>query len=381
MSQDYTRRHDLFVDAHYEDPGRAIRDLFSAARAAGLPVRGSEDPVAAGSEPAAPASLEESLKRGGDLARERLGPQAQRLLELAPEWLFQRGGDLTTLLWLARQQEGQELSVGAFALGLGERLLLSGRRREAAGLMRFLGSVDFDFGQLYAEPGLAYGFFQPREPNPFVWKILHHVADRSRRFPGRGLESVKVLELGCGIGNDALGFLGHDRVRGYIGTDLSPEALVRLESRAAEVRARRPELTLETRAGNFTRFLTDLAGRRDHGVDLVYSYSSLHYFASEELQAIFHRVKLVLEPGRGLFAFAIKGEGSIWDGQGVPLYRPDVWVNCDGQSRWFPSREAIISLADRTGYELRLHEWYEHWGYSEAGQKDLFHYVICSPRR
>ena len=143
----------------------------------------------------------------------------------------------------------------------------------------------------------------------------------------------------------------------------------------------RPDLTLETRPGDFSSFLIDLAGRQGHGVGLVYSYSSLHYFSSGELEDIFHRVKLLLEPGRGLFAFGIKGEGSIWDGQGVPLYRPDVWINCDGQSRWFPSREAIVALTDRMGFELRLHEWYEHWGYSEEGEKDLFHYVICSPRR
>ncbi len=375
MSQDYTRRRDLFVDAQFDDPGGAIAGLVAEARAVGLPVEGG-DPAGT-----PPVSLEESLHRGGDHARAKLGPRALRLLELAPEWLFDRRGDLTTLLWLARHQEGSDLSLGAFILGLGDRLLASGRRREAAGLMRFLCSVDFDFGQLYAEPGLAYGFFQPREPNPLVWKVLQHIGDRGLRFPGRGFDAVKVLELGCGIGNDALGFLSHDRVRGYLGTDLSADALERLKERAKEICSRRPAVTLETRQGDFSSFLTELAGRPEHGVDLVYSYSSLHYFSSEELEGIFHRVKLVLEPGRGLFVFAVKGEGSVWDGQGVPLYRPDVWINCDGQSRWFPSRRAIVSLTDRMGYELRLHEWNEHWGYSETGEKDLFHYVICSPRR
>ncbi len=375
MSQDYTRRRDLFVDAHFADPDASLHSLICDGRSIGL-----LPPEGEAVHESAP-SLEECLEKGAALAQERLGSHALRLLELAPEWLADRRGDLSTLLWLAKHQEGESLSVGAFVFGLAHRLLKQGQSRETAGLMRFLCSTDFDFGQLYAEPGLAYGFFRPREPNPFVWKILQHVNDRALRFPDLELDSIKVLELGCGIGNDALGFLGHDRVAGYVGTDLSPEALSLLGQRAAPVREQRPTLSLETRAGDFSSFLSDLAGRQGHGIGLVYSYSSLHYFSSEELREIFHRVKLLLEPGLGLFAFGIKGEGSIWDGQGVPLYRPDVWINCDGQSRWFPSRDAIVALTDRMGFELRLHEWYEHWGYSEDGEKDLFHYVICSPRR
>ena len=371
MSQDYTRRRDLFVDAHLDDPDQSLQSLIDDTRAIGLlGGEGDEHP-----------SLERCLERGAALADERLTPAALRLLDRAPEWLFDRRGDLSTLLWLARDQEGPDLAIGPFVFGLAARILQTGRQRETAGLMRFLCSTDFDFGQLYAEPGLAYGFFQPREPNPFVWKILQHVQDRALRFPGKRLDQVKVLELGCGIGNDALGFIGHDRVSGYVGTDLSPEALKTLEERAAPTCERRPDFSLETRPGDFSSFLMDQAGKQGHGIGLVYSYSSLHYFSSEELEEIFHRVKLLLEPGRGLFAFGIKGEGSIWDGQGVPLYRPDVWINCDGQSRWFPSRDAIVALTDRMGFELRLHEWYEHWGYSEEGEEDLFHYVICSPRR
>ena len=44
------------------------------------------------------------------------------------------------------------------------------------------------------------------------------------------------------------------------------------------------------------------------------------------------------EPVPGMAIVGIKGQGSVWEGQGLPLYRPDVWVNFDGQSRWFPSR-------------------------------------------
>jgi hypothetical protein len=70
----------------------------------------------------------------------------------------------------------------------------------------------------------------------------------------------------------------------------------------------------------------------------------------------------------------------VWEGQGLPLYRPDVWVNWDGQSRWFPSRDALDRQLDRAGFEVRFHELHAHWGYSEKGKKDVFHYVLCSPR-
>jgi hypothetical protein len=57
-----------------------------------------------------------------------------------------------------------------------------------------------------------------------------------------------------------------------------------------------------------------------------------------------------------------------------------VWINWDGQSRWFPSREALVRQLDRAGFELRFHELHDHWGYSEHGKRDVFHYVLCSPR-
>ena len=30
-------------------------------------------------------------------------------------------------------------------------------------------------------------------------------------------------------------------------------------------------------------------------------------------------------------------------GAGLPLYRPDVWVNWDGQSRWFPQKRGVCT--------------------------------------
>jgi hypothetical protein len=120
------------------------------------------------------------------------------------------------------------------------------------------------------------------------------------------------------------------------------------------------------------------------GASHVYSYTRLHSFHTTQLARLPELVRARLAPRgghhRGWFAFGIKGAGSIWEGQGVPVYRPDVWVNWDGQSRWFPARDALRRLLDRAGFELFIHELVEHWGYSERGKRDVFHHVLCSPR-
>ena len=112
--------------------------------------------------------------------------------------------------------------------------------------------------------------------------------------------------------------------------------------------------------------------------NLIYSYSSLHYFNSKELDEILDRAHALLLPRRGHLAFAIKGAGSVWDGQGVPLYRPDVWINFDGQSRWFPSVRAIDALVDRHRFALQDATNYTVcWSCGGARRRDLFHYVLC----
>jgi SAM-dependent methyltransferase len=189
-----------------------------------------------------------------------------------------------------------------------------------------------------------------------------------------------VLELGCGVGNDAFGFLDAPIVDRYAGVDVSADALRAFEARVERDAPRvRPALV----QGDFVDVL-EHPPEAVAGANVVYSYSSLHYFSSGELARIYALARrLLLAPGAGgagFLAFGIKGAGSVWEGQGIPLYRPDVWINWDGQSRWFPSREALVRQLDRAGFEVRFHELHDHWGYSERGRRDVFHYVLCSPR-
>jgi SAM-dependent methyltransferase len=368
MTANYTRRHDLFVDAGYSDPHTAIASIVEQARAIGLESAGAQ------------LSVEEALERATNALEPTLSPAHRSMLDGAVEWLFERNGDLAALLWLAGRlaPPSPQAPVPAMVFGLGRRLWLANRRVEAAALLRFFAQLDFDWGALYAQQGVAYGFFSPRDPNPLVWKLLEHA---ERRLETHGdSERLRVLELGCGIGNDAAGFLQCPLVDSYEGIDISAAALERQRERTEPARTSRPEVLYRLSRGDLLPMLRARVSESAVRPNVIYSYSSLHYFNSTELLEIIELVRQLLPARRGLFAFGIKGKGSIWDGQGIPIYRPDVWLNHDGQSRWFPSRRALDSLLDRKGFELRLHEVHEHWGYSEAGKVDFFHYVICSPR-
>ncbi len=349
MPANFTRRLDLFGDAGFADPQAAVAQLSALAEPLQIARQGGES----GDLDRAVAALR---------LRWPLSSELIRLVRLAPEWLFARGGDLATVLWLVAQQHAR-LDVAGFAVALADELLRGGRGADAFCLLRFLTDVEFDFGRLHGEKGPAYGFFQEREPNPLVWKLLEYFDERAT--------SLRVLELGAGIGNDALGFLTSPRVASLVGVDLSEAGLKRLVERAGDARVR-------TLAGDFARVLKAPAQHQLEAVNLVYSYSSLHYFSSGELSEILTDAHRLLVSTNGHLAFAIKGAGSVWAGQGVPLYRPDVWINHDGQSRWFPSVAALDDLLEAHHFALKFHEIHDHWGYSERGKRDLFHYVLCA---
>jgi len=387
----FTRRRDLFLDAGFAAPDEALAALGAEVAAAlGLPAERDTRAPEAGL-----GALRAALR-----ARLSRLPAAQlRLARHVPEFVTARSGDLATALWLARAEHGDALDLPGFLLAILDALAEAGRDRDALAYARFMLDLRFDWERIYEDPAIAYAFTRPRDPNPLVWRLLEELEARGAR--------ARVLELGCGVGNDAFGLLSAPIVDGYVGVDVSADAL-----RAFQVRyeQERPPVRPTLVQGDFVDVL-ERPPEGAAGTNLVYSYSSLHYFSSGELARIHALVRrLLLDPssGRaqgqpdeaaperagdrgarlhrgprsddGYFAFGIKGAGSTWEGQGLPLYRPDVWINWDGQSRWFPSREALVRQLDRAGFELRFHELHAHWGYSEVGKKDVFHYVLCSPR-
>jgi len=357
----FTRRRDLFLDSGFGAPDEVLGALGREVAALGPPAQWGAFAAEGGL-----AALRAALApRVG-----RLPAAQQRLARHVPEFVTARSGDLATALWLARAEHGEALDVAGFLLAILDALAEAGRERDALAYARFMLDLRFDWGHIYEDPGIAYAFTRVREPNPLVWRLLEELG-------ARGVEA-RVLELGCGVGNDAFGFLSAPGVAGYAGVDVSADALRAFEARyERELPPVRPALV----QGDFVEVL-ERPPEGAAGANLVYSYSSLHYFSSGELAHIHALVRRLLRTGggEGFFAFGMKGAGSVWEGQGLPLYRPDVWINWDGQSRWFPSRDALVRQLDRAGFELRFHELHAHWGYSEAGRRDVFHYVLCSPR-
>lgn len=355
MPANDARRLELLRDAGFPDPATALSQLRKEVEKLPLLAAADRDPEAVRTALAGRVS--------------RLPPRQARLAGLVPELIGERSGNLATALWLARAEYGDELDLPGFALAILDALLASGRETEGLALARFLLDGRFDWQKVYDSGTVPHEFLRQRDPNPLVWQILDELA------PYRPL---RILELGCGIGNDAVAFLESPLVERYLGIDVVPQAIQAFRGRVDGAGLRiAPELV----CGDFAERLADPAIRQA-GYNCVYAYSSLHYFASAELRRIFALVRSLLLAcgGNGFFAFGFKGTGSIWDGQGLPLYRPDVWINPDGQSRWFPTKQALARELDAAGFEIRLHEMHNHWGYSEKGKRDTFHYVICSPR-
>lgn len=355
MSANDARRLELLIDAGFPDAETTLSRLRE--EVGRLPLPGG-DPQEAETVRSALADRIAQL------------PEDQgRLARLVPELIVDRSGDLATALWLARTQFGEALDLPGFALAVLDAFLASDREAEGLALARFLLDGRFDWQKVYDTDTVPHEFLRPREPNPLVWQLLDDL---------EAYQPLRVIELGCGIGNDGMALLESELVDRYLGIDVVPQAIEAFQKRVEEAR---PGTSHEFVCGDFAKVLGD-PRVRGAGYNCVYAYSSLHYFASTELKRIFSLVRtLLLSSGpNGFFAFGLKGTGSIWDGQGVPLYRPDVWINPDGQSRWFPTKAALARELDAAGFEIRFHEMHNHWGYSEKGKRDTFHYVICSPR-
>src|SRR5919197_4316256 len=129
MPANFTRRRDLFLDAGFADPDRALAALASEVAALGLPPRWEAEAPERGLAALA-AALAPRVAR--------VPPEQRRLARLVPEWLSDRSGDLATALWLARAEHGDALDLPGYLLAILEALALSGREKDALAYARFV---------------------------------------------------------------------------------------------------------------------------------------------------------------------------------------------------------------------------------------------------
>ena len=368
IAANYTRRLDLFKDSGFDQPEIYVDFMVNLSKELGLNNFDLNDNAS-----------KDKISKWAD---ENLSWMLKPLTQSSVPYLIERKGDLATLFWMAKQlhNEIKANEMAAYILRICLNFQDASYKDEALALLKFLVNVDFEYGDLYKELGVSHGFFRVREPNPFVWKILSVVKNRIESGALSADHMLEILELGCGNGNDAQGFFTSKLFSSYTGVDISDVALTEHNERSQDYLSKNPDKGYELCNEDFIGKLDQLSKNKKREYNLIYSYSSLHYFNSEEVELIFSLAKKILEPGKGLFCFAIKGKGSIWDGEGVSLYRPDVWINYDGQSRWFPSKSKLAAMLDSYGYEIIDHSIFEHWSYSKLGEPDNFHYCICSPR-
>jgi SAM-dependent methyltransferase len=151
-----------------------------------------------------------------------------------------------------------------------------------------------------------------------------HEARSRLTQPGR------ILELGCGTGDDAAAFAqaGHT----VIATDFAENVIAANRERWAGVpdldfRVMRNDVPYPFAAETF---------------DAVYAHLTLHYFTDDVTRRIIAEIQRVLKPG-GLLLFACKSPQDPLYGQGEPI-EPDMFVYPNGQVRHFFSEAYARSL-------------------------------------
>lgn len=137
---------------------------------------------------------------------------------------------------------------------------------------------------------------------------------------------ARILELGCGRGDDAVAFAqaGHE----VIATDFVPAVI-------AAKRARHPNL-------EFREMRIDAPyPYPDASFDAVYAHLTLHYYRDDVTRSILREIHRVLRPG-GWVLFACKSPQDPAWGQGVEM-EPDMF-DLDGKVRHFFSDDYARNL-------------------------------------
>jgi SAM-dependent methyltransferase len=135
------------------------------------------------------------------------------------------------------------------------------------------------------------------------------VEEAKQHFPPTG----KVLELGCGAGQDGLWLV----TQGY---DVTQTDLI--DSMFPAIRERAEQLGVATTLQQLD-VVTDLSAIPDHSYDVVHAHLSLHYFDKQTTLAIFDQIHRILKPGGILAAlFNSTDDPEAKEGQEIePNYR------------------------------------------------------------
>jgi len=185
------------------------------------------------------------------------------------------------------------------------------------------------------------------KPTDFAQEVI-------QLFP---LES-KVLDLGCGLGNDSFYFAqsGHD----VIGIDFSEEAIKQNKEKYNSIQALTFAVSDISKPLSFS----------DNIFDVVYARLSLHYFTDRVTRKIFSEIGRVLKQN-GLFCFLCKSIGDPICGQGTKIEKD--MFELDGHIRHFFNDEYITDLLKNMFKILKVESGEENF----YGKKSAYIKVIA----
>lgn len=140
-----------------------------------------------------------------------------------------------------------------------------------------------------------------------VWDKKHGAGDHDilREVPSPFSEiaepyfppNAHILELGCGVGRDAVYFADHDHT--VVATDGSEVVIEQNRDRISN-----DSVSFESVN------MTDALPYDDVSFDVVYTNLALHYYSDQKTREIVAEIARVLRPG-GVFAFACKSYDSL----------------------------------------------------------------------
>ena len=143
----------------------------------------------------------------------------------------------------------------------------------------------------------------------------------------------KILELGCGAGNDSIAFAQAGNT--VLATDFSNVAIKKNSERFKGI----PNLTFEVLD------ISDPMSFNDNKFDVVYARLSLHYFTDKITKKIFNEMHRVLRPN-GYLCFMCKSTNDPLYGKGIEVEK-DMFENNGHVRHFFSEDYAKLLLTDR----------------------------------
>ncbi|MCK5603593.1 class I SAM-dependent methyltransferase, partial [Candidatus Pacearchaeota archaeon] len=209
--------------------------------------------------------------------------------------------------------------------------------------------------------------------------------------------NTRVLELGPGIGNDALNWLKYmPNLKQYLGLEASERAANIARARIKSLLVARepgdiaPGWSIEV--GDFVKRIQGVAqgmeqmgGRMSDVTTVITSISTLHYFWQPVFREILRSIHEILFHSRGYLVMALKTPDSASfkehdlvessRGYKVGIHKTE------GILRAFMTPEEINKMLNEKGYEVIIAFPKVVEGYDRPGDREVFWCVIAKPKK